>query len=383
MGVIMGSLFVAFKNDQQGNVAMMFGGLIFVLLGLLALAIDFSKAYNMRASLTDVADSAALAGAYVATTDIDNREAVVQNIIEFHLANANIENQTSSINFDDTSSELVVTLRGQVQTSFAGLFGFSKLNVAGQSVTTFGQNNINPISLAFVLDVSGSMNGQSSSGGSKIEALQSSVETMFDVIEDTAPRKDVLQTKIRTGMTAFDIDLVTEHTVPMGFGWTTVEHEVFDLKPSGDTNTTPAFDLAFQMLANDTHNADNLRKFLILMTDGENDDLNENANTIVLCNQAKAQGIQVFSIAFEAPQEGQDLLRACASGNNEISDESDTQSVTISADLNQQGNTVPVANDAETDGQQYYFDAQNANELEAAFRQIGQEIGRFEPRIIR
>ena len=88
MGVIMGSLFVAFKNDQQGNVAMMFGGLIFVLLGLLALAIDFSKAYNMRASLTDVADSAALAGAYVATTDIDNREAVVQNIIEFHLANA-------------------------------------------------------------------------------------------------------------------------------------------------------------------------------------------------------------------------------------------------------------------------------------------------------
>ena len=169
----------------------------------------------------------------------------------------------------------------------------------------------------------------------------------------------------------------------MGFGWTTVEHEVFDLKPSGDTNTTPAFDLAFQMLANDTHNADNLRKFLILMTDGENDDLNENANTIVLCNQAKAQGIQVFSIAFEAPQEGQDLLRACASGNNEISDESDTQSVTISADLNQQGNTVPVANDAETDGQQYYFDAQNANELEAAFRQIGQEIGRFEPRIIR
>ena len=46
MGVIMGSLFAAYKHDQQGNVAMMFGGIIFLLLGLLALAIDFSKAYN-------------------------------------------------------------------------------------------------------------------------------------------------------------------------------------------------------------------------------------------------------------------------------------------------------------------------------------------------
>ena len=96
------------------------------------------------------------------------------------------------------------------------------------------------------------------------------------------------------------------------------------------------------------------------MTDGENDDLAENANTILLCDQAKAQGILVFSIAFEAPQEGQDLLRACASGN-----------------------TAPVANDTATDEQQFYFDAQNAHELEAAFRQIGEEIGRFEPRIIR
>ena len=379
----MGNLFLAFKNDQQGNVAMMFAGVIFLLIGMLAVAIDLSKAYNVRASLTDVADSAALAGAYVATTDKDNREVVVQNVIDFHLANSNIENQKASINFDDTSSELVVTLKGEIQTSFAGIFGFSKLNVSGQSVTTFGQNNINPISMAFVLDVSGSMNGQSSSGGSKIDALRHAVESMFNVIEDTAPRKDVLQTKMRTGMTAFDIDLVPEHTIPMGFGWTTVEHEVFKLKPGGNTNTTPAFDLAFEMLDNDTYNPDNLRKFIILMTDGENDDLAENANTILLCNQAKAQGILVFSIAFEAPQLGQDLLRACASGDNEISSESEIQTVSLSANLGRQGNPAPVADDAATDGGQFYFDAQNAHELEAAFTQIGEEIGKFEPRIIR
>lgn len=381
----MKNLFTAFKRDQQGNVALMFGFILLVMMGMLAIAIDLSKAYNLRSSLIDIADSAALAGAYVAATDTENREAIVQEVIDFHVASSDFQNMQPTIHFDDTNSELLVTLHGQVETSFAGFFGFSKINVAGQSVTSFAQDEFAPISMAFVLDVSGSMNQSSSSGGSKIDALQNAVETMFNVIEDTAPRKDVLQTNIRTGMTAFDIDLVEEHTVPMGFGWTTVEHEVFQLNPGGDTNTTPAFDLAFQMLANDSHNPDNLRKFIILMTDGENDDLAENVNTVLLCNQAKAQGLQVFTVAFEAPELGQDLLRACASGNNQITDDidSDIYNASLSGNLNAQGSAGSDVADTEVDEQQYYFDAQNAHELEAAFRQIGQEIGRFEPRIIR
>ena len=86
----------------------------------------------------------------------------------------------------------------------------------------------------------------------------------------------------------------------------------------------------------------------------------------------KRQGIEIFSIAFEAPQKGQDLLRACASGINTANNVGEDQ-----------GSIPPASPVAGTQAQQYYFDAQNGDELVAAFRQIGREIGRFDLRIVR
>jgi len=368
----MGSIAKKFIKNEQGNIALMFGIALVVMVGGLAVAVDLSKAYKLRSELTDIADAAALAGAYVATTDGQNRQAVVQSIIDFHTENlpSNLVFGTPSINFDDSNSELTVRLNAKVDTSFANVFGYSDITVDGQSATSYVQNDINPISMAFVLDVSGSMNGSSSSGGSKLNALKNAVSSMFDVIEETAPRKDVLQQKMRTGMTAFNLNLVTEHTVAMEFGSLGVENRVAGLNAGGDTNTTPAFQLAFDMLVADTPKPSNLREFIIFMTDGANDFAVENGNTLLVCDQAKAQGIAVFSIAFEAPQVGQDLLRACASGNNSTPE-----------DVNAPGTINTVSQTANT--QQFYFDAQNGVELEAAFKQIGEEIGNFETRIIR
>lgn len=361
----------SYLKNTSGNFAIMFSVVVSLLVGVAAFALDTAKGYKLRSALTDIADAAALGGAFVATTNPEDREETVKKIIDFHLMDfpSGFKLSSSSINFDDANSELTVSLDASFDTIFGSAFGLPSLDILGQSATTYAQDDISPISMAFVLDVSGSMNGNSSSGGKKIDALKKSVSSMFDVIEATAPRKDILQNKMRTGMTAFDIDLVIEHTVPMSFGWVDVENEVKSLNPGGDTNTTPAFQLAHQMLLNDTPKPSNLREYLILMTDGANDDFLENANTVALCDTAKAQGMKVFSIAFEAPPVGQDLLRACASGDNNVSG-----AVVASA-------SPEVPDSAST--RQYYFDAQNAIELEAAFQQIGEEIGKFETRIIR
>lgn len=361
-----------FWKNEQGNIAMMFAVALIFLLGAIALAVDISKAYKLRSSLTDIADAAALGGAYAATTDGEDRTAIVQSIIDFHLAKlpSNIKFEASSINFDDAISELTVTLNGRVETDFASAIGVPDVDVIGQSVTTYAQNDINPISMAFVLDVSGSMNGTSSSGGTKLAGLQQAVSSLFRVIEETAPRKDVLRNKMRTGMTAFNLNLVPAHTVLLEFGSASVESRVAALTAGGDTNTTPAFELAMDMLVDDSPKPEGLREFIIFMSDGANDDPAENGNTILLCDEAKAQGLKVFSIAFEAPQAGQDLLRDCASGDN-----------TAPGAIDPLRTINTVSQNADT--RQYYFDAQNADELNASFRQIGEEIGKFEARIIR
>ena len=364
--------FKSYLKDRSGNFAMMFSIVASLLVGVVAIAFDTSRTYKLRESLVNIADSAALAGAYVATSNPEDREEVVKRLIEFHMMDfpPGIKLNPPSINFDDANSELTVSLDATLDTVLGSAFGFAALDVSGQSATTYAQDNIDSISMAFVLDVSGSMNTNSTLGGTRLNALQNAVVSMFDVIEDTVPRPDLLQQKMRTGMTAFNIALVDAHTVDMNYGYLGVENRVKGLNAGGNTSTTAAFELALEMLTNDTPKPSNLTEYIILMTDGANDNPPDNGLTRTLCDQAKAQGILVYSIAFEAEPDGQDLLRACASAEVNFSG-SETGEVNTSE------------NALENHTSQFYFDAQNAIELEAAFRQIGEEVGNFETRIIR
>jgi hypothetical protein len=49
------------------------------------------------------------------------------------------------------------------------------------------------------------------------------------------------------------------------------------------------------------------------MTDGENNSGSADTKTLQYCTAAKTLGITIYSIAFNAPQGGKELLSACAS----------------------------------------------------------------------
>lgn len=69
-------------------------------------------------------------------------------------------------------------------------------------------------------------------------------------------------------------------------------------------------------------NTPGLVRALILLTDGENccgermPTLVQDVNTLATCTALKAQGILIYSIAFQAPTSGAALMRACASSSN-------------------------------------------------------------------
>jgi len=74
------------------------------------------------------------------------------------------------------------------------------------------------------------------------------------------------------------------------------------------------------------------------MTDGNNNFGSDDVATKALCDSIKADGVEIYSVAFEAPSGGQALLQYCAT------DES------------------------------HYFDAENSDEFLAAFDEIGDRI---------
>jgi len=57
-------------------------------------------------------------------------------------------------------------------------------------------------------------------------------------------------------------------------------------------------------------------KYLVFMTDGDNNSTSDDTSTKATCTSDKADGIEIYTVAFMAPTRGQTLLKDCASSTS-------------------------------------------------------------------
>jgi uncharacterized protein YegL len=127
------------------------------------------------------------------------------------------------------------------------------------------------------------------------------------------------------------------------WGTSTVISYVNALSAGGTTNSGEAMEEAYESLKDSNEDkahkdkSGNKKpdKYIVLMTDGENNVNGADAKTEKYCDKAKKDKMTVYSIAFMAPPAGQALLRYCASSSG------------------------------------HYFSADNTKELVEAFKLIG------------
>jgi len=276
----------------------------------IAVVIEVNRMHGTRTILQDMSDSAALSGAYIARTDIDGREEAVRDNIRFHqefipdLALA----ENAVINFDDTVEqvEVSITIPRTFSSFFGGILGRDEFTVSASSIATYRTEDIDPISIVFALDVSGSMGDNAGSGGPKIEVLKQSVSLLFDELEEAAPSVTILEQALRTGMSAYNSDLVV--TGDMGWGSNHLLSSIGSLVAQGGTNSTPALQNSYTQLKNDrsVRSADEkLHEYVIFMTDGDNNEIIYDEESAALCREMRADNIEIYSIAFAAPENGQ------------------------------------------------------------------------------
>lgn len=172
----------------------------------------------------------------------------------------------------------------------------------------------------------------------KIDALKQAAGGLMKQIATADPD----QYYARLGAVSYNSAMDT----PQALGWGTVavSNYVNALVASGGTDSSNAFKQAYQSLnsatENSLHQAKNGQtpdKFIVFMTDGENNYASADTATKQWCDSARAAGIQVYSIAFMAPDTGKALLSYCATDAN------------------------------------HFFAAENANDMIAAFKYIGEK----------
>ena len=179
-----------FRRDQRGNVLMMFGLAIIPLMGVVGVAVDYSRASNARQALNAAIDSAALMAARDAQKLTDAQlTARINAWIKDNLpADVKTQFTGATVTIDRTARTIKIAAQGNVPTTAARVLGSTQLPVSTSSQSTWGTNKIE---LALVLDNTGSM-----AQNNKMTNLKTASKSLLKIMKDAAITTDQIRVSI-------------------------------------------------------------------------------------------------------------------------------------------------------------------------------------------
>jgi Flp pilus assembly protein TadG len=377
--------------DREGNFAVLTALLIPVGLAAAELAMDVSGLLAEKTRVQATADAAAIAaGAALVNEEVtvDEAKQIALNFVKEQLspelgaieqsrqeqgtsspyAAYDIGNcttvdvvQSTGVGTTKVFDVTVSTCLDKKLTVLGAFYGSSMHTITASGSTRSTTASQKALSMYLVLDHSGSMaentdtvtgtttytyscgkrktcTGTQTTYLTKIDALKQAADALLDQIATADPD----QYYARLGAVSYNAAMDTPQA--LGWGTTAVSNYVNALVATGGTDSSNAFKQAYQSLASatedslhQTKNGQTPDKFIVFMTDGENNYASADTATKQWCDSARTAGMQVYTIAFMAPAAGQALLSYCA-----------------------------------TDAS-HYFAADNASEIIAAFKYIGEK----------
>jgi Flp pilus assembly protein TadG len=335
-----------FGSDRAGNIAMTFAIVSVPLLGAMGAGVDYIRALNLHRELQGNLDAALVA----AVKDIGTKDetALKLQLANWLAADATVSGSytldTDKVVIDKSTSGITARVTANVDTTFMRVMGKTSIPIAVQASVAGGQTiTKSAFSMYFVLDRSGSMAYDTTTSYTttcttgkkkkkktvtctklytKMEALKLAAADLLDQFDTADPSHKF----VRTGAVSYDTVKDTE--TPLAWGVTAVEDYVEALTPRDTTNSGEAFQLAYESLMVtgasseaklhlDKSGVTDPKKYIVFMTDGENNVYGADTKTKKYCDLARTNKIQVYSIAFMAPKNGQDLLKYCATGSSD------------------------------------------------------------------
>lgn len=410
-----------FRDDQRGNIAVIFAFSLLPILGLVGAAVDYTRLNTARTQLQSALDSAALMISKDAATlsDSDMRQrawdyfnSLYQNT-EAPVTQADL--QISYTPNTGKGATLSLAARSKITSDFVQIMGdqFKQLGFGSSSTTTWGGTRLR---VALALDNTGSM-----SSAGKMTALKTAAKGLIDQLKSVALKdedvyvsiipfakdvnvgtanvnagwlkwngssdtwdenngnctgysgskkpksKSACQNKSGTWtvdnhntwngcvtdrdqdydvksnapnagdtQTLFPADQFSScptPILPLTYDWTALKSKIDDMSPAGNTNQ--AIGMAWGWLsllqqsplnapAEDSNSK--YTKVVILLSDGDNTEnrFSTNKKTIdarqkLLCDNAKADGIQIFTIQVNTDGTAtSDVMQYCATSSDKF-----------------------------------------------------------------
>jgi Flp pilus assembly protein TadG len=171
-------------KSQAGNTLAMIAAGVFPLLGLMGGGIDMSRLYLTKARLQLACDSGALAGRKMMGGGAWNANSNKANTTAENMFNANFVNNAYGTNsltksFSESAGTVSGTASVVVPMMIMKVFGFANKTI---SVTCSAEMRIPNTDVMFVLDTTGSMDQNDSTGTKKITGLRKAVKCFYETL---------------------------------------------------------------------------------------------------------------------------------------------------------------------------------------------------------
>ncbi|WP_428426243.1 vWA domain-containing protein [Pararhizobium sp.] len=400
--------FSALANDRGGNFALMAALVIPVLFAGGGIAVDLANMMKAKNQLQDATDTAALAASSALINEgisIEDAKKLARDFLKSQSKNSLTADMTTEelaafeqafsnntkINIVEKTATNTVgnskTYTVDISTNynlplspFTRLLGQKTAQIGAASSSLSSSETKNALSMFLVLDRSGSMAEDTAtidkdnptkvenySCGTKnrpktcqrtvdnfvtkIDALKTATENLTKYLKTADPTGSL----VRTGAVSYNASM--QNPNDLAWGTDGAVNYVKALSATGGTDSGDAFETAYEklmlkksgVLVEDAAHMDKNKqaptKYIVFMTDGDNNYASADTETKKWCEKARTDKIQVFTVAFMAPARGQTLLNSCA---------------TTSA---------------------HYFKAENAEQLNEAFKYIGEKASAMTVRL--
>lgn len=312
-----------FRQDERGNVALMFAVSAVAVMGCMGAAMDYATLSNAGDRSQSIADQTALSAAIfvktygrqpkpaVGTEEGSSGQDFTPESDEGYLdksyrtytadelghefkgwVDGGAKNVEVSITYDDVNREARVKVSGKTKPTFMQIFGHQRLDFSAEATAKYADFDLyDPASVLMVLDNSGSMafddkpryfdtadlSWKDEPGVQpRIDALiQHSANfynTLFNLVgNQTDNKKKVL----RTGMLSYNSGTLNARSVAMNWSVQSSINSLNNMVADGGTNSAPSLSTARSWMAGEDKNHLNMHgeeplKFVIFMSDGLN-----------------------------------------------------------------------------------------------------------------
>jgi uncharacterized protein YegL len=209
-----------------------------------------------------------------------------------------------TVTYDEENGQATAVITGTTSPKFMSIANITSVRFNTSATVNYAVEDINnSVSIAVVLDVSGSMYYYDETDTKREDAMESAVVDLMHNLADLVLDQEADGRILRTGMIPFYSQIWTPAVVNMKWG-TISDNNIYALWEGGGTNSSNAMGLAKTWMSNETpyHEQEtgrtNPKKYVILMTDGANNSQSYDTQTLARCTEMKDAGVEIFTIGY-------------------------------------------------------------------------------------